>query len=145
MQKPRIGIIPGDPSGIGPELVAKLLAQDEVVEGADILLIGDDHVFAAGAKVAGETLPLSPLDARDCDWSAAERFALHRMETIDAKDIEMASAVTDLDIIVGADSESSCGTSISRRRGRSRTEADFSYNVLLNCEGFPPHPPEWSS
>ena len=90
MQKPRIGIIPGDPSGIGPELVVKLLAQDEVVEGADVLLIGDDHVFAAGAKVAGETLPLSPLDARDCDWSAAERFALHRMETIDAKDIEMA-------------------------------------------------------
>lgn len=90
MQKPRIGIIPGDPSGIGPELVAKLLAQDEVVEGADILLIGDDHVFAAGAKVAGETLPLSPLDAREGDWSAAERFALHRMETIDAEDIAMA-------------------------------------------------------
>ena len=27
MNKPKIGIIPGDPSGIGPELIAKLLAE----------------------------------------------------------------------------------------------------------------------
>ena len=27
--KPRIGIIPGDPGGIGPELIAKLLAEEE--------------------------------------------------------------------------------------------------------------------
>lgn len=26
--KPRIGIIPGDPSGIGPELTAKLMAAE---------------------------------------------------------------------------------------------------------------------
>ena len=35
--KPRIGIIPGDPGGIGPELIAKLLADPEVREKADIL------------------------------------------------------------------------------------------------------------
>ena len=27
--KPRIGIIPGDPGGIGPELIAKLLADPD--------------------------------------------------------------------------------------------------------------------
>mgnify|MGYP003684901725 CR=1 FL=1 len=36
--KPRIGIIPGDPSGIGPELIAKLLSDESVTDQADILL-----------------------------------------------------------------------------------------------------------
>ena len=35
-QKPRIAIIPGAPSGIGPELIFKLLAQDGVRDAADI-------------------------------------------------------------------------------------------------------------
>ena len=34
MTKPRIGIIPGDPGGIGPELIAKLLNQPETAEKA---------------------------------------------------------------------------------------------------------------
>ena len=51
--KPRIGIIPGDPGGIGPELIAKLLADPEVCEKADILLIGDRHLFEMGQEQAG--------------------------------------------------------------------------------------------
>ena len=53
MTKPRIGIIPGDPGGIGPELIAKLLHQPETAEKADILLIGDAHLFTLGQKQAG--------------------------------------------------------------------------------------------
>ena len=51
--KPRIGIIPGDPGGIGPELIAKLLADPEVHKKADILLIGDRHLFEMGQAQAG--------------------------------------------------------------------------------------------
>ena len=50
--KPRIGIIPGDPSGIGPELIAKLLSDEGVKEQADILLIGDTHLFEMGQSQA---------------------------------------------------------------------------------------------
>ena len=42
--KPRIGIIPGDPGGIGPELIAKLLADPDVHEKADILLLSLIHI-----------------------------------------------------------------------------------------------------
>ena len=49
---PRIGLIPGDPSGIGPELVARLLAEDCIAE-AEVLLIGDRHVFELGQAQAG--------------------------------------------------------------------------------------------
>ena len=63
--KPRIGILAGDPAGIGPELIAKLCAAEGVMAAADILLIGDAHVFAAGKAVAGVELPLTPLDVRN--------------------------------------------------------------------------------
>jgi 4-hydroxy-L-threonine phosphate dehydrogenase PdxA len=38
--KPRIGLFPGDPSGIGPELTAKLLALPRTAELAGVTLIG---------------------------------------------------------------------------------------------------------
>ncbi len=51
--KPRIGIVPGDPSGIGPELVAKLVAAQDVTDRADVIVVGDRRIFEAGRKVAG--------------------------------------------------------------------------------------------
>ena len=39
--KPRIGLLRGDPSGIGPEVAAKLLAEPETAVRAEIVVIGD--------------------------------------------------------------------------------------------------------
>ena len=39
--KPRIGLLAGDPSGIGPEVAAKLLAEPETRARAEIVAIGD--------------------------------------------------------------------------------------------------------
>ena len=58
--KPRIALLAGDPTGIGPEVAAKLLALPESREIAEITLIGDRQVFSAGARVAN--LPDSVLD-----------------------------------------------------------------------------------
>lgn len=54
--KPRVGLLLGDPTGIGPELVAKLLAGYDVHEHADLVVIGDRRVFEMGQKVAGLSL-----------------------------------------------------------------------------------------
>ena len=62
--KPRIGIIPGDPGGIGPELIAKLLSDEEVRGKADILLIGDRHLFEMGQRQAGVELEMTDCVAR---------------------------------------------------------------------------------
>ena len=51
--KTRIGMLLGDPNGIGPELSAKVLADDDMRAAADILVIGDHRVLDMGAKVAG--------------------------------------------------------------------------------------------
>ncbi|MFW8635653.1 4-hydroxythreonine-4-phosphate dehydrogenase PdxA [Cribrihabitans pelagius] len=88
---PRIGVIPGDPSGIGPELVARLLA-DECAAQAQILLIGDRHVFELGQAQAGLRHDMTAVDAGTCDWTAAEGPALHEMQTIAPDEIVLAQS-----------------------------------------------------
>ncbi len=50
--KPTIALLQGDATGIGPELLAKLLAIEEVREAANILVISDRRVFQNGCRVA---------------------------------------------------------------------------------------------
>ncbi len=51
--KPTIGLVQGDACGIGPELMAKLLACDDVRQRARILILSDRRVFDAGTAIAG--------------------------------------------------------------------------------------------
>ena len=84
--RPRIGVLPGDPNGVGPELLAKLLAETAGETVADIIVIGDEHVIAAGARVTGVSLSL-PEWAVD-DGPAADGGATHlKMETIALGDV----------------------------------------------------------
>ncbi|MDU8924902.1 4-hydroxythreonine-4-phosphate dehydrogenase PdxA [Pasteurellaceae bacterium LIM206] len=52
MQKPVIAMTLGDPAGVGPELVAKLLAQQSQREKANVLLIADRNELAKGLAIA---------------------------------------------------------------------------------------------
>ena len=55
-KKARIGLLSGDACGIGPEIIAKMLADGEVFSHADVLLIGDERIFQRGAKIANTPL-----------------------------------------------------------------------------------------
>jgi len=57
--KPRIAVLLGDPSGVGPEMAVKLLARQRNLDAARVLLIADPVVLAAGERVAG--VKLAPL------------------------------------------------------------------------------------
>jgi 4-hydroxythreonine-4-phosphate dehydrogenase len=52
VKKPRIALLAGDPTGIGPEVAAKLLSDAGAMQAADVVLIGDLRVFRDGAGVA---------------------------------------------------------------------------------------------
>ncbi|SPC18354.1 4-hydroxythreonine-4-phosphate dehydrogenase 2 [Cupriavidus oxalaticus] len=52
----------GDPAGIGPELIARLLADPATSEQADILLIADRDEWRRGMQVAGVELALAETD-----------------------------------------------------------------------------------
>jgi len=62
--RPRIGLVLGDPAGIGAELAAKLLARTQTGALAVIKVIGDARQLAAGAKLARVMLPAVDIDDR---------------------------------------------------------------------------------
>jgi 4-hydroxythreonine-4-phosphate dehydrogenase len=50
--KINIAILLGDPSGIGPELISKLLCE-EITNKANILVIGEKNILDSGNKISG--------------------------------------------------------------------------------------------
>jgi len=74
--KPTIALFTGDPAGVGPELVARLLAEGAAVQGADILVIGARSVVDDGMRAAGVAVDLdrgpaqrNPPRPRLVDWA----------------------------------------------------------------------------
>lgn len=87
--KPRIAIIPGDPSGIGPELIAKLLQEADVKEAANILLVGDAHVWKQGAKQARKDVDLNTIPRSEI--SSFEGIAHLNLQTCEPEEIEVGN------------------------------------------------------
>lgn len=88
MTKARIAIILGDPAGIGPELIAKLLQDKTVLNAANILLVGDSHLWQRGAEQAGLSLTLSTISK---DKIANQSGLNHlEMETIHPDSVKIA-------------------------------------------------------
>jgi 4-hydroxythreonine-4-phosphate dehydrogenase len=93
MTKPRIAIVPGDPSGIGPELIAKLVNQDGVQDAADIVLVGDSHLWKLGAEQADHEVPLNTITEADI----AEQQGLSHLDldTINPNDVKIAEVTVE--------------------------------------------------
>ena len=65
--KPNLAIIQGDPAGIGPELLIKLLTDSEVRERANIVVVGAPEVFQRGQDTVGETVECDHVLEFDAD------------------------------------------------------------------------------
>ena len=63
--KPTLGVLLGDSSGIGPEIVAKLVARPEIYQTANVVIVGDYRVFRMGQKIAGLSHPVVLADRID--------------------------------------------------------------------------------
>lgn len=87
--KPRLAIIPGDPSGIGPELIVRLLHEEGVQDAANIVLVGDDHVWKQGAEQAG--LPVELTEIAESEIDGQTGLAWLPMQTIDPEDIKIST------------------------------------------------------
>src|SRR3979490_3024478 len=48
--RPRLGITMGDPAGIGPEVVLKAVAEEEVLAVCQPIIIGDAQLLAHNAR-----------------------------------------------------------------------------------------------
>ncbi len=87
--KPTIAITMGDPAGIGPEIIAKNLADEETYSICNPLVIGDGSAMRMGIEVAELSLDInsidSPSDAR-YQYGVIDLIDLHN---IDPERLEM--------------------------------------------------------
>ncbi|MEJ2803084.1 4-hydroxythreonine-4-phosphate dehydrogenase PdxA [Comamonadaceae bacterium PP-2] len=88
---PRIALTLGDPAGIGPEIVTRLLADPANRRRADILLIASDSALQAGAKAAGlapirpgEGLQVMNWEGRSASLPPAEASAANGRHMLDS-------------------------------------------------------------
>lgn len=69
-QKPIVGLMLGDVTGIGPEVAVKLLADPETHEKARVLVVGDLRVLEIGMADAKTKLIVNMVDSADAvDWA----------------------------------------------------------------------------
>lgn len=63
MKKPLIAVPIGDPAGIGPEIVAKAIASQEVFQTADCVVVGDRNVMENAINLVNANLKIHLITA----------------------------------------------------------------------------------
>lgn len=86
--KPIIGILLGDATGVGTELVAKVCARNEIVAYCKPILIGDIRVLRMGMKISDTNFSLSVIDdVSKADWS--DSIPILDQKNLDPAEIKM--------------------------------------------------------
>jgi len=83
-RKPVIGLVQGDPAGIGPELMVKLLLDATVRDRANIAIIGAPDIIARGEAIVSEAIDRTHVTAFD---SALLKTTLQHID-LDIADID---------------------------------------------------------
>ena len=74
--KINIALLLGDPSGIGPELISKLLNK-EITNNVNIVVIGEKNILEGGNKISGSSQNLKYVDNFDqINFEAGNKFFL---------------------------------------------------------------------
>ncbi len=74
--KINISVLLGDPSGIGPELVSKLLSE-EITNKANVIIIGEKNILESGNKISGKSHNLNFVEDFDnIDFAQGSKFFL---------------------------------------------------------------------
>mgnify|MGYP001401230723 CR=1 FL=1 len=85
---PRLAVLLGDPSGVGPEMAVKLLARECNRAQARLLLIADEAALASGERIAAQRL--NPLRV---DSLSALRFEPDRVTLLPCNSLDGAPAL----------------------------------------------------
>lgn len=87
-QLPIIGISMGDPSGIGPEIAAKSLAEKEVYEMCRPLITGDASAMEQAIKIAKVDLKVNVINK-----VSDAKFEYGTMDVVDLKNVDVKELV----------------------------------------------------
>jgi len=87
--QPLIALTLGDPSGIGPELVVKLLQNTALIQTASVVIVGEPWVWAEACRQAGLEYPLESIK----DFAGAgPKPTLLPLRTVRSDEIKPGSA-----------------------------------------------------
>ena len=87
-ERPLIGISVGDPGGIGPEIVAKALALEEIYAICRPLAVSDFHLMEDAVRIAGVQLALNRVSD-----PADGRYELGCIDVLDIDNVDMSKLV----------------------------------------------------
>lgn len=91
---PVVALTLGDPAGIGPELIARLLARTDLMSLANVVLVGDAWLWSDGQRTAGLTVPTVPVaslsEVRTRSNSATPAFLA--IDTVRREDVHRSQA-----------------------------------------------------
>ena len=74
--KSNIALLLGDPAGIGPELISKLL-NNEMTKKANIVIIGEKQVFESGNSITGISHDINVVENFDeINFTNSDRYLL---------------------------------------------------------------------
>ncbi len=85
---PIIGISMGDPTGIGPEIAAKALADSSIYERSRPLVVGDASAMLKAVKIAHKDLKINAIQE-----VAQAKFDFGTIDVIDLKDVDVDKLV----------------------------------------------------
>lgn len=78
MKKPSVALVLGDPAGIGPELVAKVLSQPALRELANVIIIADRQELEKGMTIAGQRFDYDEItDTADIRFTSGKPLLLN--------------------------------------------------------------------
>lgn len=88
-KKPTLGVLLGDPSGIGPEIAAKLLDRREIYDAAHVVIVGDYRIFRMGQRIAGFSHPVTLIDQMDRPSFEAGRPSFYDVPALSDRDVTL--------------------------------------------------------
>jgi len=91
---PVVALALGDPAGIGPELIARLLADPATCAQANVVLAGDPWLWEDGQKIAGKQIATTPVAnfAAVRNRADSSRAAFLAMDTVRPADTNRSQA-----------------------------------------------------
>lgn len=87
MDKPIIGILLGDGAGVGPEIVAKLIARRFFDDYCNPVLIGDVRIYDRSCQILSLKSGVYPVDSIDkAEWKEGGLYPFIDMKNLSAED-----------------------------------------------------------
>ena len=130
-QTPVIALSLGDAAGIGPELIARLLGQPDITDGANIVLVGDAWLWQDGQAIAGHRVATQAVASlAEVRGRTDQRLpAFLAVDTIQPADVQRSQALA------------ACGTAVLKvldlcMDGAKRGEVDAICFAPLNKQAM---------